>query len=75
MLYRYKDTFSLRDKIGTCPNIEIEIDITDKSPLFIRLYHVKRRISEHIGQGDQEIVLSRYTKGRFFSILKSSYVD
>ena len=29
----------LRDKIGTCPNIEVEIDVTDKSP-FIRLDHV-----------------------------------
>ena len=41
MLYKYKDEFSLRDKIGTCPNIEVEIDATDKSPFFIRPYHVK----------------------------------
>ena len=41
MLYKYKDTFSLRDEKGTCPNIEVEIDITDKSPFFIRPYHVK----------------------------------
>ena len=33
--------FSLRDKIGTCPNIEVGIDVTDKSPFFIRPYHVK----------------------------------
>ena len=39
LLYKYKDTFSLRDKIGLCPNIEIEIDVTDKSPLFIRPFH------------------------------------
>ena len=32
MLYRYKETFSLRDEIGTCANIEVEIDVTDKSP-------------------------------------------
>ena len=31
MLYRYKEAFSLRDKIGTCPNIEVEINVTDKS--------------------------------------------
>ena len=31
LLYKYKDTFSLRDEIGLCPNIEIEIDVTDKS--------------------------------------------
>ena len=38
-LYKYKDAFSLRDKIGLCPNIEIEINITDKSPFFIRPFH------------------------------------
>ena len=32
MLYRYKEVLSLRDDIGTCPNIEVEIDVTDKSP-------------------------------------------
>ena len=41
MLYEYRDTFSLRDEIGSCPNIEVEIDITDKSPFFIRPYHVR----------------------------------
>ena len=40
LLYQYKDAFSLRDKIGRCPNIEIEIDLTDKSPFFIRPFHV-----------------------------------
>ena len=32
MLYRYREAFSLRDEIGTCPNIKVEIDVTDKSP-------------------------------------------
>ena len=41
MLYKCKDAFSLRDEIGTCPNIEVEIDVTDKSPFFLRPYHVK----------------------------------
>ena len=41
MLYKYKEAFSLRDEIGTCPNIEVEIDVTDKSPFFIRPYHLK----------------------------------
>ena len=39
LLYKYKDVFSLRDEIGLCPNIEIETDITDKSPFFIRPFH------------------------------------
>ena len=41
MLYKYKEAFSPRDEIGTCPNIEIEIEVTDKSPFFIRPYHVR----------------------------------
>ena len=41
MLYRHKEAFSLRDEIGTCPNIAVEIDVTAKSPLFIRPYHVR----------------------------------
>ena len=41
MLYKYKDFFSLGDEIGTCLHIEVEIDVTDKSPFFIRPYHVK----------------------------------
>ena len=36
MLYKFKDTFNLRDEIGTYPNIEVGIDVTDKSPFFIR---------------------------------------
>ena len=39
LLYQYKDAFSLRDEIGLCPNIEIEINVTDKSPFFIRPFH------------------------------------
>ena len=41
MLYKYKEVFSLRDEIGTCPNIEVGIDVMDKSPFFIRPYHVR----------------------------------
>ena len=36
-----KTAFSLRDEIGTCLNIEVEIDVTDKSPFFIRPFHAR----------------------------------
>ena len=32
MLLKYKEAFSLSDEIGTYPNIEVEIDVTHKSP-------------------------------------------
>ena len=41
MLYKYKEAFSLRNEIGTCPNIEVKIDVTDRLPFFIRPYHVR----------------------------------
>ena len=41
MLYKYREAFSLRDEIGTCPNIEVEIEVTYRSPFFIRPYHVR----------------------------------
>ena len=41
MLFRYREAFSLRDGKGTCPNIEVEIYVTDKLPFFIRPYHVR----------------------------------
>ena len=42
MLYKYEEAFSLRDKIDTCPNTEVGIEVTDKSPFFIRPYHVRK---------------------------------
>ena len=41
LLYKYREAFSLMDEIGTCPNIKVEIDVKDKSPFFIRPYHVR----------------------------------
>ena len=52
MLYKYKEAFSLRDEIDTCPIIEVEIDVMDKSPFFIRPYHIKE---EHKAFSDKEI--------------------
>ena len=31
----------MRNEIGTCPNIKVEIDVTDNSPFFIRPFHAK----------------------------------
>ena len=32
MLNEYREVFSLRDEIGTCPSIEVNIEVTDNSP-------------------------------------------
>ena len=53
LLYQYKDAFSLRDEIGLCPNVEIEIDVTDKSPFFIRPFHTNE---------DDKVILDKEMK-------------
>ena len=45
ILHKYKEAFSLRDEIGTCPNIEVEIDVTDKSPFLLDHIMLEKRIS------------------------------
>ena len=44
MLYKYEEAFSLRDEIGTFPNIEVEIDVTDKSPFLLGHIMLERKI-------------------------------
>ena len=41
MIYEDKDAISLRDEIGTSPNKEIDIYVTDRRPFFIRPYHMR----------------------------------
>ena len=53
LLYKYKVTFSLRDKIVLCPNIKIEINVTDKSPFFIRPFHANK---------EDKVILDKETK-------------
>ena len=44
MLYKYKEAFSLRDEIGTCPNIQVEINITDKSIFLLDHIMLEKKI-------------------------------
>ena len=47
MLYKYKNTFCFRDEIGTCPNIEVEIVVEDKTSFFIRPYRAEEEDKIH----------------------------
>ena len=40
MLIKYRDAFSLRDKIGECPNLEADIKVIDESPFFVRPFPI-----------------------------------
>ena len=63
-LYKYKDAFSLRDEIGLCPNIEI--DVTDKSPFFIRPFHANK---------EDKVILDKEMKQLcYLGILKEGFL-
>ena len=66
MLCKYKEAFSLRDEIGTCPNIEVEIEVTDKSPFFIRPYHVREE--------DKAIIDKEMKRLCYMGILKEGFL-
>ena len=36
----HKKAFSLRDEIGNCPNIKVDIDVIDESPFFVRSFPI-----------------------------------
>ena len=65
MIYEYREAFSLRYEIGTCPNIEIDIDVTDKTPFFIRPYHIREE--------DKRILDKEMKRLCYLGILKDSF--
>ena len=67
ILYDYKDAFSLRDEIGTSPNIKVERDVTDNSPFFIRPFHAKEE--------DKAILDKEIKRLCHLEILKEGFSD
>ena len=66
MLCKYKEAFSLRDGIDTCPNTEVEIEVTDKSPFFIRPYHVREE--------DKVVIDKEMKRLCYMGILKEGFL-
>ena len=69
MLCKYREAFSLRDEIGLCPNIEVEIEVTDKPPFFIRLYHVRKEDKAFINKEMKRLCYMGIPKEGFQHIL------
>ena len=61
LIYKYKDTISLRDEIGACPNIEVEIEVTDRSPFF------------HAREEDKAILAKEMRRLCYLGILKEGF--
>ena len=67
-IMKFKEAFSLRDEIGTCPFMEVHLDIRDKSPFFLRPFPCSEE--------EKEVVNKQMRKGCLLGIMKegmSSY--
>ena len=68
VLYKYKKAFSLRDEIGLCQSMEVELELKDETPFFIRAFPIK--------ENDKDIVDKEMRTDCLLGILKkgmSSY--
>ena len=68
ILLKYKEALSLRDEIGLCPNMEIELELNDETPFFIRPFPIK--------ENEKDVVDKEMRKGCLLVILRkgmSSY--
>ena len=74
-IYKYKKAFSLRDEIGTCPIIEVEVNVTDRSPFFIRPYHVNEEDKALIDREMKHLCYLGKNKRGIFSLFQPSYVN
>ena len=62
LLLKYKEAFSLRDEIDLCPNMEIELELNNDTPFFIRPFPIK--------ESEKEVVDKEMRKGCLLEILK-----
>ena len=62
---KYRKAFSLRDEIGECPNIKVDIDVIDESPFFVRPFPISEEDKPIMDRQMQRLVslgiLSRNT--------------
>ena len=64
ILHEYKGAFSLRDEMGTFPNIEVKIDVM-KTLFLLRPYHVKEE--------DKQILVQEMKIICYMGILKKGF--
>ena len=56
LLEKYKDAFCLRDEIGLAPHMQVHLDMTDKTPFFIRPFTVKEDMKTKIDKEMDRLV-------------------
>ena len=72
IILKHKSAFSLRDEIGECPNIKVDIDVIDDTPFFVRPFPISEKDKPIMDKQMQRLVslkiLSKNTTiSHFFS--------
>ena len=75
LIYKYKDAFNLTDEISMCPNIKVEIEVTDKSPFFIRPFHAREEDKALLDKEMKRLCYLGILKEGFFSLFKPSHAS
>ena len=57
LLEKYKKAFSLRDEIGLAQDMQIELELTDTTPFFIRPFSVKEDMKAKIDKEMNKLVI------------------
>ena len=58
LILKYRDTFSLRDEIGECPNLVVDIKVIDESPFFVRPFSLSETDKPFIDKQMERLVSS-----------------
>ena len=56
VLEEYKDAFSLHDEIGLAPNMQVNLELLDKSPFFVHPFSVKEDMKAKINKEMSRLV-------------------
>ena len=62
VLCKHKKAFSLRDEIGECPYMEVELELNDTKPFFIKPYPIREE--------DKAVIDKEMCRGILLGILK-----
>ena len=50
LVVKYREAFSLRDEIGACPNLTVDIQVIDESPFFVRPFPLSETDKEFMDE-------------------------
>ena len=62
LLEQYKQAFSLRDEIGLAPHMQINLELTDTTPFFIRPFSVKEDMKPKIDKEMNKLCILQILK-------------